>query len=143
MITYKQNPQLDFQAVLDLYASVGWTGYSSHPEMLEKALEHSLLVLAAVDGDRLVGLLRAVGDIETAYETAASDEIINQDILVLPAYQRQGIGRNLLEQAISHFPGIYQLHLLTDNTEKTRSFYEALGFTAVDSLGCVAYTYLK
>ncbi|GEM_PF-2867596 len=45
MITYKQNPQLDFQAVLDLYASVGWTGYSSHPEMLEKALEHSLLVL--------------------------------------------------------------------------------------------------
>lgn len=135
MITYKQNPQLDFQAVLDLYASVGWTGYSSHPEMLEKALEHSLLVLAAVDGDRLVGLLRAVGD---GYSI-----IFIQDILVLPAYQRQGIGRNLLEQAISHFPGIYRLHLLTDNAEKTRSFYEALGFTAVDSLGCVAYTYLK
>ncbi|MGQ7625766.1 GNAT family N-acetyltransferase [Streptococcus suis] len=135
MITYKQNPQLDFQAVLDLYASVGWTGYSSHPEMLEKALEHSLLVLAAVDGDRLVGLLRAVGD---GYSI-----IFIQDILVLPAYQRQGIGRNLLEQAISHFPGIYQLHLLTDNTEKKRSSYEALGFTAVDSLGCVAYTYLK
>ena len=135
MITYKQNPQLDFQAVLDLYASVGWTGYSSHPEMLEKALEHSLLVLAAVDGDCLVGLLRAVGD---GYSI-----IFIQDILVLPAYQRQGIGRNLLEQAISHFPGIYQLHLLTDNTEKTRSFYEGLGFTAVDSLGCVAYTYLK
>ncbi|WP_312949544.1 GNAT family N-acetyltransferase [Streptococcus parasuis] len=135
MITYKQNPQLDFQAVLDLYASVGWTGYSSHPEMLEKALEHSLLVLAAVDGDRLVGLLRAVGD---GYSI-----IFIQDILVLPAYQRQGIGRNLLEQAISHFPGIYQLHLFTDNAEKTRSFYEALGFTAVDSLGCVAYTYLK
>lgn len=135
MITYKQNPQLDFQAVLDLYASVGWTGYSSHPEMLEKALEHSLLVLAAVDGDRLVGLLRAVGD---GYSI-----IFIQDILVLPAYQRQEIGRNLLEQAISHFPDIYQLHLLTDNAEKTRSFYEALGFTAVDSLGCVAYTYLK
>lgn len=135
MITYKQNPQLDFQAVLDLYASVGWTGYSSYPEMLEKALEHSLLVLAAVDGDRLVGLLRAVGD---GYSI-----IFIQDILVLPAYQRQEIGRNLLEQAISHFPGIYQLHLLTDNAEKTRSFYEALGFTAVDSLGCVAYTYLK
>ena len=135
MITYKQNPQLDFQAVLDLYASVGWTGYSSHPEMLEKVLEHSLLVLAAVYGDRLVGLLRAVGD---GYSI-----IFIQDILVLPAYQRQGIGRNLLEQAISHFPGIYQLHLFTDNAEKTRSFYEALGFTAVDSLGCVAYTYLK
>ncbi|HFR3814625.1 TPA: GNAT family N-acetyltransferase [Streptococcus suis] len=135
MINYKQNPQLDFQAVLDLYASVDWTGYTSRPEMLEKALEHSLLVLAAFDGDRLVGLLRAVGD---GYSI-----IFIQDILVLPAYQRQGIGRNLLEQAVTHFPGIYQLHLLTDNTEKTRSFYEELGFTAVDSLDCVAYTYLK
>ncbi|NQN68662.1 GNAT family N-acetyltransferase [Streptococcus suis] len=135
MITYKQNPQLDFQAVLDLYASVDWTGYTSHPEMLEKALEHSLLVLAAFDGGRLVGLLRAVGD--------GHSIVFIQDILVLPPYQRQGIGRHLLEQAVTHFPGIYQLHLLTDNTEKTRTFYEALGFTAVERLDCVAYTYLK
>ncbi|AUA19457.1 MULTISPECIES: GNAT family N-acetyltransferase [Streptococcus] len=135
MITYKHNPQLDFQAVLDLYDSVDWTGYTSRPEMLEKALEHSLLVLAAFDGDRLVGLLRAVGD--------GHSIVFIQDILVLPPYQRQGIGRHLLEQAVTHFPGIYQLHLLTDNTEKTRSFYEELGFTAVESLDCVAYTYLK
>ncbi|HFI0240274.1 GNAT family N-acetyltransferase [Streptococcus suis] len=135
MITYKQNPQLDFQAVLDLYASVDWTGYTSRPEMLEKALEHSLLVLAAFDSDRLVGLLRAVGD--------GHSIVFIQDILVLPPYQRQGIGRHLLEQAVTHFPGIYQLHLLTDNTEKTRFFHEELGFTAVDSLDCVAYTYLK
>lgn len=135
MITYKQNPQLDFQAVLNLYASVDWTGYTSRPEMLEKSLEHSLLVLAAFDGGRLVGLLRAVGD--------GHSIVFIQDILVLPAYQRQGIGRTLLNQAITHFPGIYQLHLLTDNTEKTRSFYEALGFTAVECLDCVAYTYLK
>ncbi|HEL2730503.1 N-acetyltransferase [Streptococcus suis] len=135
MITYKQNPQLDFQAVLEIYDSVGWTGYTSRPEMLEKALEHSLLVLAAFDSDRLVGLLRAVGD--------GHSIVFIQDILVLPPYQRQGIGRHLLEQAVTHFPGIYQLHLLTDNTEKTRSFYEELGFTAVESLDCVAYTYLK
>ncbi|HEL1629779.1 TPA: GNAT family N-acetyltransferase [Streptococcus suis] len=135
MITYKQNPQLDFQAVLEIYDSVGWTNYTDRPTMLQKALEHSLLVLAAFDGDRLVGLLRAVGD--------GHSSVFIQDILVLPTYQRQGIGRHLLEQAVTHFPGIYQLHLLTDNTEKTRSFYEAIGFTAVDSLDCVAYTYLK
>ena len=135
MITYKQHPQLDFQAVLDLYDSVGWTGYTNRPDMLHQALEHSLFILAAFDGNRLVGLLRSVGD--------GHSIVFIQDILVLPTYQRQGIGRHLLEQAIAHFPGIYQLHLLTDNTEKTRSFYEAIGFTAVDSLGCVAYTYLK
>ncbi|HEM3635702.1 TPA: GNAT family N-acetyltransferase [Streptococcus suis] len=135
MITYKQNPQLDFQAVLALYTSVGWTGYTNRPDMLQKALEHSLFVLVAFDGDRLVGLLRAVGD---GYSI-----VFIQDILVLSTYQRQGIGRQLLEQAIAHFPNIYQLHLLTDNTEKTRSFYQALGFTAVESLDCIAYTYLK
>lgn len=135
MITYKQNPQLDFQAVLDLYASVGWTGYRQPSRNAREGLGTYSARSCAVDCDRLVGLLRAVGD---GYSI-----IFIQDILVLPAYQRQGIGRNLLEQAISHFPGIYQLHLLTDNAEKTRSFYEALGFTAVDSLGCVAYTYLK
>ncbi|HEM5502693.1 GNAT family N-acetyltransferase [Streptococcus suis] len=135
MITYRQNPQFDFQAVLEIYDSVGWTNYTDRPTMLQKALEHSLLVLAAFDGDRLVGLLRAVGD--------GHSIVFIQDILVLPPYQRQGIGRHLLEQAVTHFPGIYQLHLLTDNTEKTRSFYEELGFTAVESLDCVAYTYLK
>ncbi|MCK3905852.1 GNAT family N-acetyltransferase [Streptococcus suis] len=135
MITYKQNPQLNFQAVLDLYASVGWTNYTACPDMLQNALENTLLVLAAFDREQLVGMLRAVGD---GYSI-----VFIQDILVLPAYQRQGIGRQLMEQAIAHFPDIYQLHLLTDNAEKTRSFYEALGFTAVDSLGCVAYTYLK
>lgn len=134
MITYKQNPQLDFQAVLDLYASVGWTAYTNRPDMLQQAFKHSLLVLGAFDDDRLVGLLRAVGD--------GCSIVFIQDILVLPYYQGQGIGRHLLEQAIAHFPGIYQLHLLTDNTEKTRSFYEALGFTAVESVDCVAYTYL-
>lgn len=81
MITYKQNPQLDFQAFLDLYASVGWAGYTRHPEMLEKALEHSLLVLAAFDGDRLVGLLRAVGD--------GHSIVFIQDILVQPISDKE------------------------------------------------------
>lgn len=135
MITYKQHPQLDFPAVLELYASVGWTSYTSQPAMLSKALDNSLMVLAAFDGDRLVGLLRAVGD--------GHSIVFIQDILVLPSYQRQGIGRRLMEQALAHFPSVYQLHLLTGNEEKTRAFYEALGFVTVESLNCVAYTFLR
>lgn len=37
MIHYKINPQLDFAAVLDLYASVGWSNYTNHPQQLEQA----------------------------------------------------------------------------------------------------------
>lgn len=95
MITYKQNPQLDFQAVLEIYDSVGWTNYTDRPTMLQKALEHSLLVLAAFDGDRLVGLLRAVGD--------GHSIVFIQDILVLPTYQRQGIARHLWSRPLPTF----------------------------------------
>ena len=35
MIHYKINPQLDFAAVLDLYASVGWSNYTNRPQQLE------------------------------------------------------------------------------------------------------------
>ncbi|MFX3991673.1 GNAT family N-acetyltransferase, partial [Streptococcus suis] len=71
-----------------------------------------MLVLAAFDVDLLVGLLLAVGD--------GHSIVFIKDILVLPTYQRQGMARQLLEQAIAYFPGIYQINLLTDNTEKTR-----------------------
>lgn len=94
-----------------------------------------MLVLVAFKQGRLIGLLRAVGD---GYSI-----VFIQDILVRPEYQRQGIGRALLEQAVNHFPDVYQLHLLTDNSRKTCAFYESLGFTKVSNINCVAYTYLR
>jgi len=62
MIHYKTNPQLDFAAVLDLYASVGWSNYTNRPQQLEQAFHQSLFVMAAYDEDKLVGLIRVVGD---------------------------------------------------------------------------------
>ena len=62
MIHYKINPQLDFAAVLDLYASVGWSNYTNRPQQLEQAFHQSLFVMAAYDEDKLVGLIRVVGD---------------------------------------------------------------------------------
>lgn len=89
MIRYVCNPQLDFAAVLDLYASVSWSNYTNHPRRLEQAFHQSLFVMAAYDDDEeLVGLIRAVGDGLTI--------VFIQDLLVCPHYQRQGIGRSLL-----------------------------------------------
>lgn len=135
MFDYRQDSPLDFSAVLALYESVGWTGYTSRPAMLEQALAHSLLVLAVYDGERLIALLRAVGD--------GFSLVFLQDILVHPDYQRQGIGRELMTRFLAKYPDYYQIHLLTSREEKTKSFYEAVGFTAVEELDCVAYTYCK
>ncbi|MGT2799658.1 GNAT family N-acetyltransferase [Streptococcus marmotae] len=135
MITYVKQAKLEMSSVLELYRAVEWTNYTNQPQMLEQALANSLLVIAAFDQEKLVGLLRAVGD--------GASILFVQDILVLPDYQRRGIGRRLMEMLLASYPAIYQLHLLTGREEKTMAFYESLGFKAVDELGCVAYTYVR
>ena len=62
-----------------------------------------------------------------------------QDIIVLPKYQRKGIGTNLLNAVIDRYKDVYQIELMTDNTEKTKAFYRSVGFSASDDIGCVAF----
>ena len=62
-----------------------------------------------------------------------------QDIIVLPDYQRKGIGTKLLKAVMEKYKDVYQMELLTDNTEKTKAFYRSVGFTASDDMGCVAF----
>lgn len=135
MITYTTNPTLTLDQVLSLYQAVEWTNYTANPDRLQAGLDGTLFMRAAYDGDRLVGLLRAVGDGATI--------LFIQDILVLPTYQRQGIGTRLLTDCLAAYEGIYQCHLMTDQTEKMTAFYERLGFTDVGNLAARAYTYWK
>ena len=132
MISYVKNPDLTINQVLPLYEAVGWTNYTNNPDQLAQGLKGSLHLLAAYEGDNLVGILRAVGDGHTI--------VFIQDIIVLPTYQRQGIGRELLKRTLDEFKHVYQLHLMTDNTEKTKGFYTSFGFTDIAELDCLGYT---
>lgn len=117
--------------VLPLYAAVGWTNYTDRPEMLRQAFEHSLLMLGAYEGDRLVGLLRAVGD--------GFSVVFIQDLLVLPDCQRRGIGTKLLRALMERYPDVYQLELFTDDTPKTVAFYQSLGLVKDSDAGCCGF----
>lgn len=121
----------DLTVILPLYEAVGWTNYTRAPEMLRRAFENSLLTLGAYDGDRLVGLVRAVGD---GYSI-----VFVQDLLVLPEYQRRGIGAGLLKAVIERFPHVYQTELLTDDTPEHAAFYRSVGFTPSGEIGCTTY----
>ena len=118
--------------ILPLYASVGWTAYTSRPEMLERAFAGSLLVLGAYEDESLVALLRAVGD--------GASMVFIQDILVQPEYQRRGIGSALLAQAMEHFKDVYQLRLAADAEEKTLAFYRSCGFAPDSDTGCMGFS---
>lgn len=121
----------DFDTILNLYSSVGWTNYTNKPDTLKKAYENSLLTLGAYDGDKLIGVIRTVGD--------GFSVVFVQDILVFPEYQRKGIGTQLLREVMDRFSEVYQMELMTDNTPKTMSFYQSLGFVRADDMGCCAF----
>lgn len=118
--------------ILNLYTSVGWTNYTNHPEMLKNAYAHSLKILGAYENERLVGIIRVVGD--------GHSVVFIQDLLVYPEYQRQGIGTALLKQILQDYSHVYQKHLLTENTEKTIRFYKSLGFTMDTDMDCRAFS---
>ena len=119
------------EEILPLYEAVGWTNYTERTGMLEQAYRHSLCVLGAYEEGRLVGIVRAVGD--------GCSIVFIQDIVVLPEYQRRGIGTKLLTAVTDRYSTAYQTELLTDNTEKTKAFYKAAGFVPADELGCLSF----
>ena len=121
----------ELDVLLDLYNSVGWTNYTKAPEMLLKAYENSLLTLGAYDKNKLVGIIRVVGD--------GFSVVFVQDILVFPEYQRKGIETQLIREIMKRFPDVYQMVLMTDNTVETVAFYQSVGFVTADDMGCCVF----
>ena len=128
MITIKKQEIVKLEDVLHLYQAVGWTNYTHQPEMLEQALSHSLEIYVALDGDAVVGLIRLVGD--------GFSSVLVQDLIVLPIYQRQGIGSALMKEALEDYKDAYQVQLVTEQTEKTLEFYRSLGFETLSTYDC-------
>ena len=128
MITIKKQEIVKLEDVLHLYQAVGWTNYTNQPEMLEKSLAHSLAIYVARDGEEIVGLVRLVGD--------GFSSVFVQDLIVLPSYQRQGIGSNLMKEALADYKDAYQIQLATEQTEKTLGFYRSLGFETLSTYDC-------
>jgi len=126
MIKFTKETSISIDDVLHLYQAVSWTNYTNQPQMLEQSLTHSLAIYVARDGEEIVGLVRLVGD--------GFSSVFVQDLIVLPSYQRQGIGSALMKEALGDFKDAYQVQLVTEQTEKTLGFYRSLGFETLSTL---------
>ena len=63
MIRTVENPIVTLEDVLPLYEAVGWTNYTTKPEMLEVAYKNSLHIIGALmTTKKLIGVLRGVGE---------------------------------------------------------------------------------
>jgi len=108
-----------------LRASAGW--YTLSPAQVDAALRSSAFLVAAKDGPRTVGMTRLMSD--------GGYFAVVLDVVVLPEYQGQGIGREMMARAVQHLkgglrPGEHSYTILTSAPGK-EGFYEKMGFHQV------------
>lgn len=127
MIKYKEMKAITPSDLKNLYNSVQWFAYTRDLNGLERAIR----VIAAWDDQKLVGLVRVVGDGLTI--------IYIQDLLVQPNYQNQKIGTTLMTTVLNRYKHVRQRVLLTDDAPDVRKFYEKNGFISADQGNIVAF----
>ncbi|HEV3081134.1 MAG TPA: GNAT family N-acetyltransferase [Gemmataceae bacterium] len=109
-----------------LIRAVGWAKYTNL-QVAPDALQNTLYSVLAMEGDQAVGMARLVGDGALAFYV--------QDVMVLPAYQRKGIGTALMKAVMSYFqratPRQSSIGLFTGRN--LAAFYEQLGFEGTET----------
>lgn len=121
--------------LITLYQDAGWVNYTRDTKLLLSAFHKSLYILTAWSDNKLVGIVRVVGD---GYSI-----IYVQDLLVLKDYQQMGIGSRLMKEVLNKYKEVYQIVLITDNQPKLRTFYEKVGLFSGDTYGCISFMKLN
>lgn len=117
-VTYRDTKEFKPEQLAELFLSVDWSsGY--YADKLAAAMKNYGTVFSAWEGDKLVGLIAALDDgVMTAYI---------HYLLVMPEYQRRGIGRALLHLATEHYKDYLRILLVAYGNET--DFYKRCGFT--------------
>ena len=104
-----------------LHEAVGW-GVVSNQERIQKALNCSNFLIAARINEKIIGMARVIDD---------GLQALLLDVIVLPEYQRQGIGKTLMNYVMEYLyilsqNGGIKVNLLTAPDKV--GFYEKFGF---------------
>jgi predicted N-acetyltransferase YhbS len=92
-------------------------------EVVARGAANSICVVARDDAGALIGFARVVTDRATFAWLC--------DVIVLPAHQGQGIGRDLVRVLQAH-PELGHLRRWLLGTRDAHGVYEKLGFTAIE-----------
>lgn len=122
MIAYTEEKKFTKEQVHKLFLSLNWVS-GQYPERLHKALMNSSTVISAWDGERLVGLVRAIDDTElVAYV---------HYVLVDPAYHGYGIGTELMNRLVAKYKDYLYIEVMPEES-KNQTFYKRFGFTVME-----------
>lgn len=132
MFAYKKINSEMIEEIKNLYKKELWGAYLKDDEKLVRAMNGSIYILGAFHGNRLVGMVRCVGDGEHI--------VLVQDLIIDPEYQRQGIGRTLLNEAMKRYSEVRTFMLLTDkDDEKANKFYQSLNLKRIEEMNMISY----
>lgn len=119
-IQYRDDAKLTVEAAIDLYkrSTLGERRPVDRPDLFADMLKNASLTVSAWHNDRLVGIARSLTDF--AYVAYLADLAVDAD------YQRQGIGRRLIEETRSRLGKECMVVLLA--APKANDYYPKLGF---------------
>lgn len=132
-IEYKELETFKYEEIYTLYNDAGWTNYLDDMDLLLEALKNSLYIYAVYSNNKMIGLIRVVGDGLTI--------IYIQDLLILNKYQRKGIGSYLLNHILDKYKNVRQIVLMSDEDNILRKFYNYNSFKEVNKLKAISYLY--
>ncbi|MGN1452211.1 MAG: GNAT family N-acetyltransferase [Eubacteriales bacterium] len=117
-IEYRNTKSFSAEELQRLFLSVDWES-GKYPERLVRGMRNSSHVISAWDGNKLVGLVRALDDGETV--------AFLHYLLVDPEYQGLHIGDGLMKRIMKIFENRLYVKLMPSDP-KTVSFYARYGF---------------
>ena len=119
MITYIEQASISPEQAIDLYArsTLGERRPIHNIETFRAMLANANLTISAWDGEKLVGISRCLTDF--AYVAYLADLAVDEQ------YQRQGIGKRLIEETKKRLGPDCMIVLIA--APKANSYYEHLG----------------
>ncbi len=123
MIDYRENQPLDPMAVARLFEASGIDRPTKDIPRIAKMLANANLVISAWDETRLVGISRALTDYSYCCYLS--------DLAVDAAYQKQGVGRELIRRTQSIIGEEVSLILLS--APDAMAYYPKVGFPLADN----------
>ena len=132
-IEYRNTKEFTEQELQRLFLSVKWES-GNDPGKLVRAMLNSTHVISAWDGNKLVGLIRALSDGETV--------AFLHYLLVDPAYQGHHIGDELMKRVLRYFENLLYVKIMPSDP-KTLPFYARYGFRQYDNYSAMVLKHLS
>ncbi|MCI6691367.1 MULTISPECIES: GNAT family N-acetyltransferase [unclassified Clostridium] len=132
MINYKEIDSSIIEEVKELYRKNSWNAYLKNDEKLIRAFNNSLYTEGVFDENKLIGIIRCVGDGEHV--------LMVQDLLIDPEYQKRGIGTYLFKSILQKYSKVRMFLVLTDIDDVVdNKFYKAFNLKKLEDKNIIGY----